>query len=61
MEEYVEVAGFDWIDPNKVDKDNDSLWRMITVPEEIEFFLLKRNNFTLGNQNMNLYHSQWRQ
>ena len=35
MEEYVEDTKFDWIDPKKVDKDNDSLWRVITVPEEI--------------------------
>ena len=43
MEAYGEDDEFQWIDPKKVDKDNESLWRDITVPAEIEFFLLKQN------------------
>ena len=48
MEEYVEDAKFGWIDPKKVDKNDDSLWRVITVPKEIVFFLLKRNQLHFG-------------
>ena len=48
MEEYVEAAEFKWIVPKQVDKDNDSLRRVITIPEEIEFFLLKRNQLHFG-------------
>ena len=44
MEEYEEDNEFKWEDPKKVDKNDDSLWRVITVPEEIEFFLLKQNH-----------------
>ena len=43
MEVYIEDAEFGWIDPKKVDKDNDPLWRVITVPEEMELFVVKRN------------------
>ena len=43
MEEYVEDDRFGRIDPNNVDRDYESLWRVITIPAEIEFFLLKRN------------------
>ena len=44
IDEYEADDEFHWINPKKVDKDNDeSLWRVITVPVEIEFFLLKRN------------------
>ena len=39
---------FEWEDPKKVDKKDESLWRVITVPEEIEFFLLKRNQLYFG-------------
>ena len=49
MKEYIEDAEFKWEDPNKVDKDNDSLWKVITIPEEIEFFLLKRNQLHFGH------------
>ena len=48
MEEYVEDTEFKWKDPKKVDKDDDSLWRVITIPEEIEFFLLKQNQLHFG-------------
>ena len=48
MEEYEEDDEFEWVDPKKVDKDNDSLWRVITILEEIEFFLLKRNQLHFG-------------
>ena len=48
MEEYVEDAEFQWIDPKQVDKDDDSLWRVITIPEEIKFILLKRNQLHFG-------------
>ena len=60
MEEYVEDDEFEWADPKKVDKDSDSLWRVITIPEEIEFFLLKRNYFISGNLSTNLHHSPQR-
>ena len=43
MQEYEEDTEFDWEDPKKVDKKDESLWRVITAPEEIEFFLLKGN------------------
>ena len=48
MHEYEEDAEFKWEDPKQVDKDDKSLWRVITVPEEIEFFLLKRNQLHFG-------------
>ena len=32
MEEYEVDDEFTWIDPKKVDKNNESLWRVITVP-----------------------------
>ena len=48
MEKYVEDAEFKWEDPKQVDKDDASLWRVITVPEEIEFILLKRNQLHFG-------------
>ena len=48
MEEYEEDEEFKWEDPKKVDKDDNSLWRVITMPEEIEFFLLKRNQLHFG-------------
>ena len=35
MEEYEEGDEFEWKVPKKVDKDNDSLWRVITIPKEI--------------------------
>ena len=43
MQEFEEDAEFDWEDPKKVDKNNESLWRVITATDLIEFFLLKRN------------------
>ena len=43
MTEYKEYDEFQWIDQKKVDKDDESLWKVITVPAQIEFFLLKRN------------------
>ena len=43
MQEYKEDAELKWEDPKKVDKNDESLWIVITAPEEIEFFLLKRN------------------
>ena len=48
MEKYEEDNEFEWVDPKKVDKDNDSLWRVITIPKEIEFFLLERNQLHFG-------------
>ena len=48
MQEYEEDAEFNWEDPKKVDKKDESLWRVITAPEEIEFFLLKRNQLYFG-------------
>ena len=48
MAEYKEDDEFKQIDPKKVDKDYESLWRVITVPVEIEFFLLKRNQLHFG-------------
>ena len=48
MQEYKEDDEFKWIDPQKVDKDDESLWRVITVPAEIEFFLLKQNQLHFG-------------
>ena len=48
MKEYKEDDELQQIDPQKVDKDNESLWRIITVPAEIEFFLLKRNQIHFG-------------
>ena len=48
MAEYEEDDEFGWIDPKKVDKDDESQWRIITVPTEIEFFLLKRNQLHFG-------------
>ena len=38
MEKYVEDAKFGWIDPKKVDKDNDSMWRVITASEKSDSF-----------------------
>ena len=35
MEEYEEDTEIKWIDPQKVDKNDVSLWRTITVPSEI--------------------------
>ena len=46
MEEYKEDDEFGWEDPNKV--DNDSLWRVITIPEEFNFFLLQQNQLHFG-------------
>ena len=43
MEEYEEDGELKWIDPKKFDKDNESLQRIITVPAEMEFFILKQN------------------
>ena len=37
MEEYVEDPEYKWEDPKQVDKDDASLWRVITIPKEIEF------------------------
>ena len=48
MEKYEEDDEFKWEDLRKVDKDGDSLWRMITIPEEMEFFLLKLNQLHFG-------------
>ena len=48
MQEYEENAEFDWEDPKKVDKNDESLWRVITAPDEIEFFLLKQNQLYFG-------------
>ena len=48
MQEYEEDAEFKWEDPKQIDKDDESLWRMITAPEEIEFFLLKQNQLHFG-------------
>ena len=48
MEEYEEDDEFNLIDPKKVDKDNESLWRIITIPAEVEFFLLKQNQLHFG-------------
>ena len=48
MAEYKEDDEFQWIDPKKVDKDDESLWRVITILAEIEFFLLKRNQLHFG-------------
>ena len=48
MEKYEEDNEFQWIDPNKVDKDNESLWRVTTVPAQMEFFLLKQNQLYFG-------------
>ena len=48
MEEYEEDDEFKWEDPKQADKDDDSLWRVITIPEEIEFFLLKWNQLHFG-------------
>ena len=48
IEEHVEDAEFKWIDPKQVDKDNDSLWRAITIQEEIELFFLKQNLLHFG-------------
>ena len=48
MQEYEEDAEFKWEDPKKVDKKDESLWRVITAPDEIEFFLLKRNQLHFG-------------
>ena len=48
MQEYVEDAEFKWEDPKQVVKDDESLWRVITVPEDIEFFLLERNQLHFG-------------
>ena len=48
MAEYEEDDEFDWIDPKKVDKNDESKWRIITVPAEIEFFLLKTNQLYFG-------------
>ena len=58
MEEYEEDNGFEYEDKKKVDKDNDSLWRLFTIPEEIEFFLLKPNQLHFGQL---AHHSQQRQ
>ena len=48
MAEYEEDDEFRWINPKKVNKDDESLWRVITVPAEIEFLLLKRNQLHFG-------------
>ena len=32
----------------KLDKDNESLWRVITIPGEMKFFLLERNQLHFG-------------
>ena len=42
------MLNFKWKDSRQVDKDDESLWRVITVTEEIEFFLLKRNQLHFG-------------
>ena len=41
IEKYEADDEFQLIDPKKVDKDNESFWRIITVPAEIELFPLK--------------------
>ena len=48
MEEYEEDTEFKWIDPKKVDKNDASLWRTITITAEIDFYLLKRNQLHFG-------------
>ena len=48
MQEYEIDAEFAWEDLKKVDTKNESLWRVITVPEEIELFLLKQNQMHFG-------------
>ena len=48
MQEYVEDAEFKWKDPKQVDKGDAYLWKVITVPEEIEFYLLKQNQLHVG-------------
>ena len=48
MEEYEEDAEFKWIGLKKVDKNDVSLWRTFTVPEGINFYLLKRNQLHFG-------------
>ena len=48
MQEYEEDAEFKWEDPKKVNKKDESLWRAITAPNKIEFFLLKRNQLHFG-------------
>ena len=41
MQEYEEDAEFKWKDPKQVDKNDESLWRVIAAPEEIEFFFFE--------------------
>ena len=48
MAKYKEDDEFEWIDPKKKDKDDESQWRIITVPAEIEFFLLQWNQLHFG-------------
>ena len=48
MKEYEEDNEFKYEDQKKVDKDNDSLWKVFTITEEIEFFLLKRKQLHFG-------------
>ena len=48
LEEYKEDDELNWIDPKKVNKNDDNAWRTITTPKEIEFYLQKRNQLHFG-------------
>ena len=48
MEEYQTDDEFHWINPKQVNSSDDTLWRTVTLPAEIEFFLLKQNQLHFG-------------
>ena len=48
MDEYEEDDEFQWTDLKQVDKNDETKWRTITTPAEIEFYLLKRNQLHFG-------------
>ena len=48
MKEYDKDDEFKWINPKKVNTNDTSFWKTITVRAEIEFYLLKRKQLFLG-------------
>ena len=48
LNEYKTDDEFSWVNLKMVDQKDESLWRTITLPAEIEFYLQKRNQLHFG-------------
>ena len=50
---YKEDDEFNWIDPKRVNKNNDNAWRKIKTPKEIVSYVQKRNQLHFGQAEYN--------